>query len=258
MAQLVERGGAWDGLPGVREVEISRPLVWLRKGADDLAVLKGHSLAYGLAVAVAGALLITLGWGATYLVPALIGGFLLVAPFVAIGLYALSRQRAAGAPIDPAAALFAWRSNRGSIALFGLLLALALILWERLSAIVFALSYGGAVPDLRNLMADIFLSGQHLPLALAFIGTGAVLAAVVYLLSVVSAPMLLDRPVDVATAVLTSVRCCSRNPGAMLLWAVLIAGLSVIGFATLMLGLIVLFPLLAHASWHAYRDLVEP
>ena len=79
-----------------------------------------------------------------------------------------------------------------------------------------------------------------------------------FALGVVTVPLLLDRPADVITAALTSLRCCLRNPGPMLLWAALIAVLTAVGFATFMLGLVVIFPVLAHASWHAYRDLVEP
>jgi uncharacterized membrane protein len=94
-------------------------------------------------------------------------------------------------------------------------------------------------------------------LVIAFVGVGGLLALAVYALGVVTAPLLLDRDVDVVTAAVTSLRCCLRNPGAALLWAALIAALTALGFATLMLGLVVIFPWLGHASWHAYRDLVE-
>ena len=87
-------------------------------------------------------------------------------------------------------------------------------------------------------------------------GSGALFATMVFTLSVVTAPLLLDRPVDVITAALTTLRCCLHNPGAMLLWAMLIAGLTVVGFATFMVGLID-SPWLGHATWHAYRDLVN-
>jgi uncharacterized membrane protein len=243
--------------PRVRAVEPSRPFVWLRRGWDDFTHLRSAALTYGVLIMVAGFVLLLAAWSVVYLVPALVGGFLLMAPFAAIGLYAMAQQREAGREVSLTQADSAWRRNAGSIALFGLLLTLALIMWERTAAIVFALSFRGSVPDLGNLMHDLLLSGRHLPLLLAFMGAGALYAAAVFMLSAVTAPMLLDRPVDVITAVLTSVRCCVTNPAAMLLWAVLIALLTAIGFATLMLGLLVIFPWLGFASWHAYRDLVD-
>lgn len=244
------------GLPRVRQVDITRPLVWLRQGWNDLSRARGASLGYGAIVAGFGIALLLVAWQATYLVPALVGGFLLVAPCAAIVLYALSEQIERGEPVDTAAAYFAWRRNAGSIALFGLFLALTLIFWERIAAILFALTYGGDVPDLSRLMADVLFSGRYLGLVVAFMVAGAVIAGAVFALSVVSAPLLHHRPVDVITAMLTSLRCCTRNPGAMLLWAALIAGITALGFATAMVGLVIAFPWLGHASWHAYRDLV--
>jgi uncharacterized membrane protein len=255
MDHALERHAAVD-TPHVRRVETLQPLEWLRRGYADLAQSGRSSLAYGVYITAFGVMLLALSWGATYLVPAFAGGFLLVAPFVAIGLYAISAQIERGERIDMARAMFAWRSNAGSIALFGLMLTLSLILWERVSAIIFALSYGGNVPDLSAVIQDVLFSGEYWPLLLAFFGVGAAFAVMAFTLSVVSAPLLLDRPVDAVTAAITSMRCCLANPAAMALWAALIAGLVLIGFATLMLGLIVIFPLLAHASWHAYRDLI--
>lgn len=243
--------------PHVRAVEPSRPFVWLRRGWNDFSHLRNAALTYGVLITVAGLVLLLAAWRVAYLVPALVGGFLLVAPFAAMGLYAMAQQREAGLEMSLAQADAAWRRNTASIALFGLVLMLALILWERTAAIVFALSFRGNVPEFGNLMHELLLSGQHLPLLLAFMGAGALYAAGVFMLSAVTAPMLLDRPVDVVTAILTSVRCCLANPAAMLLWAVLIALLTAIGFATAMLGLLVIFPWLGFASWHAYRDLVD-
>ncbi|HJW12322.1 MAG TPA: DUF2189 domain-containing protein [Albitalea sp.] len=242
--------------PRVRKVGPSQAFVWLRLGARDLQRMPRVSLGFGGLVAAIGVLLMAVTWKATYVAPALLGGFLLVAPFIAINLYALSHQIEQGQPADTSEAMGAWRSNGDSIALFGLILALAYIFWERLAAILFAFFYTGQPLHLSRLPVEL-LSGQYLGLLLAFFAVGAALAACVFALSVVSAPMLVDRQVDVITAVLTSLRCCIRNPGPMLLWAALIAGLTAVGFATLMLGLIVIFPWLAYASWHAYRDLVE-
>lgn len=256
MDHALEKHAAVD-TPHVRRVHTLQPLLWLRHGYADLARSGRASLAYGLYIAAFGVVLLALSWGASYLVPAFIGGFLLVAPFVAIGLYAISAQIERQERVDMARAMFAWRANAGSIALFGLVLALSLLLWERIAAIIFALTYGGNVPDLSALVRDVLLSGEYWPLVLAFFGVGAAFAVMVFTLSVVSAPLLLDRPVDAVTATITSMRCCLANPRAMAVWAALIAGLVLIGFATLMLGMIVIFPWIAHASWHAYRDLVD-
>lgn len=243
--------------PAVRRVGVLRPFVWLWMGARDLAFRPGISLGIGAVAAVVGLILMAVTWQATYLAPALLGGFLLVAPFVAMPLYALSRQREQSASADSTQAFRAWRGNGDSIALFGLMLALAYLAWERLAAVVFALFFTEQVQRVPHLPPDLLLSGQPAGLVLAFLAVGATVAALVFALGVVSVPSLIDRPLDVITAALTSLRCCARNPVAMLLWAALIATLTALGFATFMLGLIVIFPWLAHASWHAYREMVD-
>lgn len=254
MDHAVERPSAAAELPRVRSVTAAHTLAWLKRGMADLSAT---SLLYGAVVAGAGLVLLGLAMGATYLVPALVGGFLLVAPFAAIVLYGISRQIEFGETPDATRAVAAMQRNAGSIALFGLLLAFSLIAWERLAAILFALLYGGRDPDLSNFLVDVLFSGEYVPLLIAFFGAGALFAAVVFAFSVVTAPLLLDRDLDVVSAALTSLRCCTTNPGTMLLWAAIIAGVTALGFATFMLGLVVAFPLLGHASWHAYRDLVE-
>lgn len=256
MDHAIHRPGS-GAAPQVNKIEATRPLQWLQRGWSDLKRSGRPSLIYGGWAAAFGFALVMVAWRHSYLAPALMGGFLLVAPFIAVVFYALSQQIEQGKPTDGALALFAWRRNTQSIALWGLVLALTMIVWERLAAIAFALLYQGAVGEFGSLHYEILLSGEHVGLVLAFFGIGGVLAATVFVFGVVTAPMLLDRDVDVVTAALTSLLCCLRNPGAALLWAALIAVLTLIGFATLMLGLLILFPLLGHASWHAYRDLVH-
>ena len=255
MDHVIERRD--DGLPEVRKVDSGRPVVWLQRGWADFKKALAPSLVYGGWAAAFGFALLMVAWRSTYLVPALVGGFLLVAPFVAIVFYALSRQIEQGRPVDGAEAVFAWRRNAGEIALWGLALTLALILWERVAAILFALSYGGEVRNLETLLADVLLSGRYVLLVLVYFAVGGIFALIVFAFGVVTAPMLLDRDVDVVTAALTSLRACLANPGAVLVWAALIAVLTAIGFATLMLGMVIIFPVLGHASWHAYRDLVK-
>lgn len=260
MQQLLDHPemSAAPTMPRVRRVDHGRPWVWLRRGAGDLARTPGPSLGMGALIAAVGLLLTGAGWKASYLAPALLGGFLLVAPIFAVVLYGLARQLEQDGRADLGRAARAWLGNAGSITLFGLMLTLSYIVWERLAAIVFALFYEGQALQLSRWPAELLLSRQYDGLLLAFMLVGGALALIVFALSVVSAPLLVDRPVDAITAALTSLRCCRLNPAAMLLWALLIAALTAIGFATLMLGLVVVFPWLAHASWHAYRDLVEP
>lgn len=242
--------------PQVRQVALGAPIQWLRLGARDLHRSLRPSLLVGLVVTAAGWLLLAATWGIAHLLPALLGGFLCVAPFAAIAIYGYSRQLERGERLDPAEARGAWRANAQSVALFGLMLALALIFWERVAAVIFAAFYRGEPLQVANLLTTLVFSGQHVGLLASLGAAGGLIAAAVFALSVVSVPLLLDRPVDVITAAITSVRCCLRNPGTMLLWALLIAVITWLGLATFLLGLVVAFPWLAHASWHAYRDLV--
>jgi len=243
--------------PNVRRVSVGRPLVWLRRGLSDFARVAATSLAYGFAFALFGAFVLAIAWGRSHLAPALSTGFMLVAPFFAIVFYALSRALERGGDMNPVEALHAWRRNSGSISLFGFLLAFTLIAWERISAILFALFYGGNVPDLHNFLADVLLSGRYNELLVAYFGIGGLIAVAVFAFSVITPQLMLDRDVDVATAIVTSIKCCTTNPLAMLVWAAIIAVLMVLSFATWMIGLILVFPWLGHASWHAYRDLIE-
>ena len=257
MEYAVARPAAGAASPQVIVVEWTRPLVWLQRGWSDLKRAAKPSLLYGAWTAAFGFALLMVAWRFTHLGPALVGGFLLVAPFVAICFYAMSQQIERGEQVDGAMAVFAWRRNTQSIALWGLALALALILWERIAAIVFALLYHGPIGEGGGMLYGAAIaSGDYLFLA-AFFGLGGLFALIVFAFGIVTAPMLLDRDVDVVTAALTSLLCCMRNPAAALLWAFLIAALTLLGFATLMIGLLVVFPLLGHASWHAYRDLVR-
>lgn len=243
--------------PRVRKVAVGAPIGWLRLGARDLRRSLAPSLFVGALVAAGGWLLLATVWQLAALAPALLGGFLYVAPFAAVLVYGYSRELEGPPPPDWARARRAWRANWRSIALFGLVLATALIFWERVAAVLFAAFYRGEPLRMANLFASLVLSGDHVPLLAAFFLAGALLAGAVFALGVVSVPLLLDRPVDVVTAALTSVRCCLRNPAAMALWALLIALITWAGLLTLMLGLVVVFPWLAHASWHAYRAMVD-
>lgn len=244
-------------LPAVRRVALGRPLTWLKSGGRDMRANPIASLAYGLLFAIAGDVILIFSWRNPYLFTAALSGFFLIAPLLAGGLYEISRRQAAGRHSTFVDSLAGWRRNGQSMAMFGLLLALAAIVWERSSAVLFALFVPGLTPDLAALVFDVLLNPDYRGLTLAWLALGGMLAMLVFAVSAVSIPMLIDREVDFVTAMMTSLRAVAHNPGTLLLWAAVVVLLTLAGFATLFFGLVIFMPLLGHASWHAYRDLVE-
>lgn len=239
----------------VRRVPAGRPLTWLRAAGGDLAAMPAASLTYGVLLAAVGYLIVNLASGRPYLVSAALSGFFLAGPFLGIGLYHLSRERAAGHTPRLFDSLTAWRRNSWSIGMFGVMLAFVLLSWERVSAILFALFHGRQPPDIEASWTEALLVAADPGFLAAYVLLGGVLAAGVFAISVIALPMLLDRPVDPVTAAATSLAATRENPAAMLVWAALIVALVGVGMATAFIGLIITMPLVGHASWHAYRDL---
>lgn len=246
-------------LPEVaRNLPLLRPLHWLRLAWEDIRYSPTESLAYGLFFSIVGWVMLGFAADKPYLFTFAISGFFLLAPLLASGLYEISRRHEQGLPQTLVAdSLQGFRRNGQSLFFMGVLLAVITLGWERISAILFALLYGGAAPDLSQFAQDIFLSGDYTRLAAAWALLGGTLAAVVFGISAVAIPMMVDRDVDLVTAMMTSLRAVAANLLPMALWAALIVALSAIGFATWLVGLVVILPLLGHATWHAYRDLVH-
>ena len=244
-------------LPAIRRVSPGRPFAWLALGWRDMRSNLGESLGYGLAVAALGWLIWAYARGQPQLLTASVTSFFLVAPLLAAGIYEISRRQELGMSTSFGESLQAWRRSGGALAQFGFELVILVIFWERLSAILFALSYGGEAPDLQAFFRDAFLSGNYPLFVLAYVGVGAVFAAIVFVVSAVSIPLLLDRNGDIYTAMATSFLAVARNLTVMAIWAALIVILVAIGFGTLLFGLIVIFPVLGHATWHAYREMTQ-
>jgi len=243
--------------PVIREVDFLRPFAWLRDGWLDLIAHPGPSLLYGLLVTVTGWAIVTLAAPHAELFTSVVTGFVLIAPLIAAGIYELSRQREAGEPASFINSIKSLRRNISSIADYGIVLLLAGILWERVAAVMFALSYGGELGDVQNFVREIFMSGNYWGVVIAWLVSGAVLASVIFSVTVIGMPMVIDRDADVVTAMITSVRTVLRNLPAMAMWALLIVLLTLLGMATAMIGLVVTMPLLGHATWCAYKDLIR-
>ncbi|QEL66082.1 integral membrane protein [Oryzomicrobium terrae] len=242
----------------IRRVELSRPFAWLRRGWGDLQRTPTASLAYGALFAAIGFAVLLLGDQHPRTAMAALSGFLLVGPLLAVGFYELSRRSAADEPVDAVMALTGLRRCWRPLAAYGVLLALFYFCWERLTVAILAFLLGSAdLWDFVGLLREIFLSPHHPILAMAWILSGGVIAALCFLVSVITAPVLVDRGGRLADAVEASITAVSENVFPMLLWSGLIVALVLIGFATIMVGLVVIVPLLGHATWHAYRDLVE-
>lgn len=240
----------------VRPIPLLRPLGWLARGWKDLLRCPLPGLLHGLASAVFGVLLLSVAHRQFWWLAGAFSGFLLVAPVVATGLYAISRALERREPATLATALSAWIPRDRRLVVFGLLLALAGTGWVVTSASLITGFAGGPVDKPLDFLRVVVLARDGW-LFEAWLLLGGVLAAPVFASSVVAIPMLLDREVGVHAAVLTSWRVVMEHPAPMALWAALLMGLSALGMVTAMLGLVVVVPWLAHASWHAYRDLVE-
>lgn len=244
-----------------RLVTEEHPWQWLSAGWRDLQRAPRVSLAYGALISAA-SLAITAGLyraDLLYLLLPLAAGFMFVGPLIAVCFYETSRRLEAGQPVTFAAVAVAWRVNFSQIAGMGLVLMLFMLVWIRLATLIFALFFTGTPASWEALINIVFFSLEGLPFLAVGTVVGGVLAAIAFAMSAVSLPLLLDRDIGVVSAIALSMEAVLRNWRVMIGWAGLIALFTAGGLATAYLGLIVTMPLIGHASWHAYRDLIgEP
>lgn len=249
--------GAGESFPRIREVSFGAPWRWLKAGGRDLRRARGSSLFYGICFALAGWLMQFVFAHAYALFAGLATGFLLLGPCLCMGLYDISRHLERGETPRLGASGIPWRATLGNLGVFALVLAVILLVWARASMVIFALFFHGGLPTFADVARAVF--GFEQPeFALIYFGVGGAFALLVFAISVIAVPLMLDRNTDAVTAAIASLVACGRNPGPLLLWAAYIVALTAAGFATLFFGLIIVMPLVGHASWHAYRDLVEP
>ena len=242
-------------IPRVRFVAADAPLHWLAAGARDIRAYPRIAAFYG---ACFWAMAVILGivfryrpeWTMT-----LVSGCLLVGPFLAMGLYEVSRQREQALEPDLAASLTCWQRHIGSMSLLVLVLVLLELVWGRASLVAFALFFDNGLPTGMGVVDAVFNLRNWQFLAV-YLAVGAMFAAAVFCFMVVTIPIILDRDTDAITASLTSLFAVLQNLGAMLFWGALVTVLTLVALWPWGLGILFVGPWLGYATWHAYRDVV--
>ena len=253
-------------LPPILPIEPDQPLRWLILGIRDLTRNPWLSLAHGLVMALAGLAFTWLAHDRFWLLAGLVSAFMVLAPVLATSLYAMSRAMERGEVVNFQLLVTTWTQwqlklrlqpdSYWSLIRFGLLLALAATGWVITSAALITLLAPAPIHTPMDFVRHVVLNPNHF-LFEFWLGLGGLMAAPVFASSVISMPLLLDRKVSVLQAVLTSWKTVLTHPLEMAFWAFLIMGFCLLGIFSFYLGLILVVPMLGHASWHAYRHLID-
>lgn len=232
-----------------RTVPPSAPWLWLRAGFNDMRRAPAISLTYGLAMTVLSALIAYISWrfGTLGLYLSLATGFLLVGPVLALGLYSFSNQLEQDRYPVLGYCLHEGSSHMKDILIFSFVLLIVFLLWARAATALYIFFPENADYSFAELARFLGIGSA----------IGAVFSTVVFTISAFSLPMIMDRKTDAITAVITSINAVLRNRLTMLVWAMIIVSCVALGFATGLLGFIVLLPLIGHATWHAYRQTID-
>ena len=231
------------------------PFRWLAAGWRDLMAHPGIGLFYGMCF-----WLMAIALGAVFRTRpeytlTIASGCLLVGPFLAMGLYEVSRRREQGIEPGLGASLTCWDSHIRSMGMLVLVLIVLELIWGRASLVVFAVFFNTGMPSTTGVLNAVF-SPDNWEFVVVYLAVGGMFALLVFSTAVVSIPMILDRDTDAISAAITSIRVMFSNPGVMLLWGAVITALIAVALLPWGLGLVLIGPLLGHASWHAYRGTV--
>ena len=248
--------------PVVRKIGLADLRDALAKGADDFYAMPTHAIFLCIIYPFVGFALARLAFGYSILplLYPLASGFALVGPIAALGLYELSRRREAGLETSATRAFDVFESSSiGAVAVLGILLLIIFVVWVAVADAIYVANFGYASPpSVGAFLKDVLTTRPGWNLIIVGNGLGLLFAILVLTISVVSFPLLLDRDVGAAVALLTSIRAVAHNPLTMMVWGLIVAALLVVGSLPLFFGLTVVLPLLGHATWHLYRKVVEP
>ena len=244
-------------LPEIRPIAWNTSLEWLRSAWADMRSMPVASLFYGIVLTAIGVASWTLVESTSYKI-ALASGVILIGPFLAGGLCDLSRSGTESRKSSLLHSLTAWKHNALAISLFGIVLVILLGLWSRTFVVLIAIYFAGEIPEMPVAVEMILGSTRGWVFIFLYSLAGSFFAAFVFAISTVTIPLLLDRAdFDVPLAVVVSFKAAWRNRNGMVLWALLIVALMAIGFATRYIGFVFILPLLGHATWHSYAEMIE-
>ncbi|QQZ27324.1 DUF2189 domain-containing protein [Thiothrix subterranea] len=244
----------------VNHVNPSAIKEWLSAGWQDIWKTPAASLSYGIIFALVGIVLTLIFRSNPVFVITLSTGFLLVGSFIAVGLYDLSRRIEHGQPPTFMHSLSVISHNVFGLGIYAVALSFVMLSWVRITTVfagLMATSTTVTGDGYGHLFTSLLTMDNGWLFILGFIGVGLLFASIAFTTGVVTVPLLLHRKIDIMTASVTSIRVVKQNPKTMLLWAMTIVAIIGLGIATFYIGLIIAMPLVAHASWHAYRDLVK-
>ena len=243
--------------PRVNPLRFADPIRWLRAGAQDAWAHPGIALFYGVCFWVMALVLGAVFQHKPEYTMSITSGCLLVGPFLAMGLYDVSRRREKGQRPELSASITCWDEHLGSMGMLVLVLIVLELLWGRASLVVFAVFFSTGMPDTAGVLQAL-ISPENWEFVAVYSAVGAIFAALVFSTSVVSIPMILDRDTDAVTAAITSIAVVMSNLLVMVWWGVLISVLVVAALLTpWSLAIVVVGPWLGHASWHSYRASVR-
>ncbi|MEE8213324.1 MAG: DUF2189 domain-containing protein [Alphaproteobacteria bacterium] len=247
--------------PSIRTIGTADLIDALAKGLADFKAMPTHLVFLCVIYPVVTLLFAraAAGYEVLPLVFPLLAGYTLIGPLVATGMYELSRRREQGLDSSRMHAFDVRRSpSIGAIATLGAVLMVMYFAWLGAAWAIYVLNFGGVAPEsVAGFARQVFTTPAGWALIIVGTGVGFLFAVIVFALSVVSFPMLLDRPVGVVTAVQTSIRAVRANPLTMAIWGLIVAASLLLGALPLFVGLAVVLPVLGHATWHVYRKVVE-
>ncbi len=244
----------------VRKVDSGAPMRWLEKGLADFKAMLVPSLLMGMIYVVFGGILIWMAWEYPIFITTLAAAFLMIGPIVAVGFYNMSAELEKGNHPDMLSGTLSGikfiARNMVSLFSFALVLGVLMGVWALVSSVTVALFFDTIVIG-KDWLSTLTSQNNLVPFFMVYLLSAVAIAIIAFSISVVAAPLITNRKVDFVTGMITSAEAVQANPAVMLTWALMIAGMVIVGFLAGFVGLAVTLPIIGHASWHAYCDLVQ-